>query len=181
MLANGVAAKRLLAPLGVRLPLVTAKGYSRTYARDPSGPRRPLYLEQPKVAVSVFDGSARVSGTLELGARDVSLSRRRLTAISAAAQRAMPGWRMPAHPYDWAGMRSLSDDGLPFIGAVPGHDGIYVATGHATLGITLAPLGGELLAGLMLEGERGPVLQAFDPARAAHRRRPLQPTQEDLK
>ena len=179
--ANGVDATRLLAPLGVRLPVVAAKGYSRTYPRDPSGPQRPVYLEKPKVSVSVFDGGARVSGTLELGARDLSLSQRRLTAITAAAQRAMPGWRMSAEPFDWAGMRSLSDDGLPFIGAIPGHDGVYVATGHSTLGITLAPLGGELLAELVLERNHSPLLQAFDPARSASRRRPLQPTQEDVK
>jgi D-amino-acid dehydrogenase len=180
VLANGVAATGLLAALGVRLPVVAAKGYSRTYAQHPSGPRRPVYLEKPKVSISVFDGNARVSGTLELGARDLSLSQRRLTAITVAAQRAMPGWRMPSEPSDWAGMRSLSDDGLPFIGAVPGHAGVFVATGHATLGITLAPLGGELLAELILERKHGPLLRAFDPARAASRRRPLQPTQEDL-
>ena len=49
-------------------------------------------------------------------------------------------------------MRSLSPDGLPFIGPVPGWDGIHLATGHATLGITLAPLTGELLAPLLLRG-----------------------------
>ncbi len=171
VLAGGVDTKRLLAPLGVRLPVVAAKGYSRTYPRDPSGPQRPVYLEKPKVSVSVFDGGARVSGTLELGARDLSLSPRRLAAITAAAQRALPGWKMAPQPLDWAGMRSLSHDGLPFIGAVPGHDGAFVATGHATLGITLAPLGAELLAELMLEHKRSPLLQAFDPARAANRGR----------
>jgi D-amino-acid dehydrogenase len=179
LLAAGVETVRLLDTLEVRLPVVAAKGYSRTYSRDPSGPQRPVYLEQPKVAISVFDGNTRVSGTLELGARDLALSRRRLNAITAAAQRAMPGWQMSAQPMDWAGLRSLSPDGLPFIGGVPGRPGLYVATGHGTLGITLAPLGGELLAELILEGNRAPLLQAFDPARAGARKHPLQRAQED--
>ncbi|HET6866280.1 MAG TPA: FAD-dependent oxidoreductase, partial [Solirubrobacteraceae bacterium] len=149
VIAGGVDSARLLAAHGVRLPIAAAKGYSRTYARHPSGPQHPLYLEAPKVAVSVYDEGVRVSGTLELGAQNLSLSARRLNAITAAAQRALPGWQMPSHPRDWAGMRSLSPDGLPYIGAVPGFPGVHLATAHATLGITLAPLTGELLAAIL--------------------------------
>ena len=64
----------LLAPLGLRLSIAAAKGYSRTYPADPTGPRTALYLESPKVAVSAYDGAVRVSGTLELGARGLALS-----------------------------------------------------------------------------------------------------------
>jgi D-amino-acid dehydrogenase len=167
VLAAGVDTVRLTAPLGMRLPIVAAKGYSRTYKPDPSGPGRAVYLEGPKVAISAFDGGVRVSGTLELGAQGLALSSRRLAAITAGAQRAMPGWRMPSDPQDWAGMRSLSPDGLPLLGAVPGQPGLHVATAHATLGITLAPATGELMAGLLLDGIRDPLLDAFDPARFA--------------
>jgi D-amino-acid dehydrogenase len=169
VIAAGVESAGLLAGHGVRLPLAAAKGYSRTYAFDPSGPRRPLYLEGPKVAISVYDGGVRVSGTLELGARGLSLSARRLSAITAAAQRVLPGWRMPDGPRDWAGMRSLSPDGLPYIGAVPGLDGVHLATAHGTLGITLAPVTGELLADRLLDGARSELERAFDPARALRR------------
>jgi D-amino-acid dehydrogenase len=171
VIACGVDSGCLLHPLGVRLPIAAAKGYSRTYAVDATAPRQPLYLEGPKVSISAFDGGVRVSGTLELGARGLSLSARRLAAITAAAQRALPGWRMPAEPRDWAGMRSLSPDGLPFIGPVPGLEGLHVATAHATLGITLAPVTGELLADLIVAGAGGELLSAFDPARVLHRRR----------
>jgi D-amino-acid dehydrogenase len=156
----------LLADHGLRLPVAAAKGYSRTYALDPSGPKQPLYLEEPKVAISVYEEGVRVSGTLELGARSLSLSKRRLQAITEAAGRALPGWRMPPNPRDWAGMRSLSPDGLPYIGPVPGPPGMHLATAHATLGITLAPLTGELLAAMLLDGARDQLMSAFDPARA---------------
>ena len=172
VLAAGVASQRLLASLGVRLPIAAAKGYSRTYAPGPTAPRRALYLEGPKVAVSVFDGGVRVSGTLELGATGLALSPRRLAAIAGAAQRAMPDWEMPERPRDWAGMRSMSPDGLPLIGPLPGLDGLHLATGHATLGITLAPATGELISKLLLDGERDPLLSAFDPVRFARRATP---------
>ncbi len=179
VLATGVTTTELLAPLGVRLPVAAAKGYSRTYGRDPSGPRLPVYLEKPKVAISVFEGGVRVSGTLELGAIGLSLSQRRLAAITLAAQQAMPGWMMPAEPDDWAGMRSMSPDGLPYIGPVGSLDGLYVGTAHATLGITLAPLTGELLAELMLEQKHSPLLAAFDPARTASSSRRLSLIQKE--
>ena len=166
VIAGGVDSARLLAAHGLRLPIAAAKGYSRTYALDPTGPKQPLYLEEPKVAVSVYEEGVRVSGTLELGARGLSLSARRLQAITAAAQRALPGWQMPAQPRDWAGMRSLSPDGLPYIGPAPGLEGVHLATAHATLGITLAPLTGELLAAMLLDGARDELTSAFDPARA---------------
>ena len=170
VIAAGAASAALLAAHGVRVPITAAKGYSRTYPADPTGPRQPLYLENPKVSISVFDAGVRVSGTLELGARGLALSGRRLAAITAAAQRALPGWRMPARRRDWAGMRPLSPDGLPFIGPVPGLEGVHLATGHATLGITLAPLTGELIAGRVLDGAHDELLAAFDPARALRRR-----------
>jgi D-amino-acid dehydrogenase len=165
VLAAGVTCTRLLDGLGVHLPIAAAKGYSRTYAPDPTAPRRALYLERPKVAVSVFDDGVRVSGTLELGATNLALSHRRLEAISNAAARAMPRWLMPGRPRDWAGMRSLSPDGLPLIGPVPGHERLHLATAHATLGITLGPATGELLADLLLDANKDPLLAAFDPAR----------------
>lgn len=169
VLASGVETRELLLGLGRRLQIATAKGYSRTYPRTPTGPSRPVYLEHPKVAVSVFDEGVRVSGTLELGARGLALSARRLQAITVGAREAMPSWELPPDPVDWAGMRSLSPDGLPYIGAVPGHDDLYVATGHGTLGITLAPLTGELLGDLILGGKGDPLLAAFDPGRSIAR------------
>jgi len=178
VLANGVPARQLLGALGVGLPLAAAKGYSRTFARTATAPARPVYLEDQKVSVSVYGDAVRISGTLELGARTLSLSERRLAAITAATQRAMPSWEMPQNPVDWAGMRSLSPDGLPYIGAVPGLDGLYVATGHATLGITLAPLSGELLCEQIVDRGSDPLLAAFDPARAL-RRQTHRPRQEE--
>jgi D-amino-acid dehydrogenase len=165
VVAAGVATQKLVRAFGVHLRIATAKGYSRTFARAPSGPSRSMYLEGPKVAISVYDGGVRVSGTLELGARGLTLSERRLRAITAAASAALPGWDMPADPADWAGMRPLSPDGLPYIGPLPGIDGFHVAAAHAMLGVTLAPITGELLGDLIADGERDPLLDAFDPGR----------------
>ena len=70
--------------------------------------------------------------------------------------------------------RPVTDDGLPMIGAVPGVDGAYVATGHSVWGMLNAPATGEALAELVLDGASRQVdlspfaagrLPIFDPRR----------------
>jgi len=49
----------------------------------------------------------------------------------------------------WVGMRPLTPDGLPIIGPLPGVPRVIAATGHAMLGVTLAPATGEAVADLI--------------------------------
>ena len=59
-------------------------------------------------------------------------------------------------------------DGLPLIGALPGVEGAYVATGHSCWGILLAPATGLAMAELVLDGAAASVdLAPFDPARSS--------------
>jgi D-amino-acid dehydrogenase len=55
----------------------------------------------------------------------------------------------------------LPPDGLPLIGRVPGKDGLFVATGHGMLGVTLAPATGAALAPLVLRDELLAELEPF--------------------
>ena len=50
----------------------------------------------------------------------------------------------------WAGLRPFSHDNLPYLGAVPGLNGGYAATGHYRSGILLAPVTGRLMADIIL-------------------------------
>jgi D-amino-acid dehydrogenase len=165
VVATGTAASTLLAPLGLRLPLQGAKGYSVTDAEPALRPARPLYLVEAKVGVSPFAGGVRLAGTLELGSRDPGLNRRRVDALDAAADRYLAGWRPGGGRREWAGFRPALPDGLPAIGPVSGHDGLFVATGHQMLGVTLAPATAEALAPAVLDGEGLRALAPFSPDR----------------
>ena len=87
--------------------------------------------------------------------------------LLAAARPYLGGWQPePDGPVEaWAGLRPATPDGLPLIGALPGLDGVFLATGHGMLGVTLAPATADLLAPLVLEGRAAPELAPFDPAR----------------
>jgi D-amino-acid dehydrogenase len=149
VVAAGVASRRLVAPLGVRLPLERGKGYSLVVTGTGSAPRRAVGLMEAKVPYTPFGESARLTGFLELGAADDRVPPARLDTIVRGATRYFRDWRPDERLHTWAGFRPLTPDGLPFIGRVPGCDDLYVAAGHGTLGLTLGPATGAALAGLV--------------------------------
>ena len=167
VVAAGLPTVSLLRRLGARIPLVGARGYSVTIAGRGKRPQHALYLAEAKLGLSPFDGGVRIAGVFELGARNEAISPAVGERLLAAARPYLRGWRPdPDGPVEaWAGLRPATPDGLPLIGALPGLDGIYLATGHGMLGVTLAPATANLLAPLVLEGHAAPELTPFHPAR----------------
>ena len=167
VVAAGLPTAPLLRRHGVRVPLMPARGYSVTIAGRGTPPRHALYLAEAKLGLSPFDGGVRVAGVFELGARGTDPAPGVGERLLAAARPYLAGWRPePDGPVEaWAGLRPATPDGLPLIGALPDADGVFLATGHGMLGVTLAPATADLLAPLVLEGRAAPELAPFDPAR----------------
>ena len=160
VVASGVWTRSVLRQFGTKIPLEGAKGYSVTFdARGPV-PRHPVMLLEAKVGVSPFNDSLRIAGTLELAGENLKLDARRIGAIIHAARRYMT-CDFGSGGDEWAGLRPVLPDSLPVIGPVPDADGVFVATGHAMLGVTLAPATAEALAPLVLDDEIRPALAPF--------------------
>jgi D-amino-acid dehydrogenase len=167
VIAAGLPTAPLLRRLGVRVPLMGARGYSVTIPGRGTPPRHALYLAEAKLGLSPFLGGVRVAGVFELGASNEHISPAAGERLLTAARPYLKGWQPdPDGPVEaWAGLRPATPDGLPLIGALPGLEDIYLATGHGMLGVTLAPATANLLAPLVLEGRAAPELTPFDPAR----------------
>ena len=167
VVSAGLSTTPLLRKLGARIPLEGARGYSVTITGRGEPPRHALYLAEAKLGLSPFAGGVRIAGVFELGARDAVAPRDAGERLLAAARPYLAGWRPESDaPVEaWAGLRPATPDGLPLIGALPGVDRIYVASGHGMLGVTLAPATAALLAPLVLEGRSAPELAPFDPGR----------------
>jgi len=77
----------------------------------------------------------------------------------------VPGIEKGASKLQWTGMRPMTPDGLPLIGRLGDEPNLYVATGHAFLGITLAPATAVAIADLLENGSAGEHLTPFNPNR----------------
>jgi D-amino-acid dehydrogenase len=162
VVAAGVATARLLRRLGAKVPLQGARGYSVVVEGAGAPPRHALYLAEAKLGLSPFAAGVRIAGVFELGARDTAVPAGMGRKLAAAAAPYLSGWRAEgAIPEAWAGLRPATPDGLPLIGPVPGLDGLYLATGHGMVGVTLAPATAALLAPLVVRGESAPELSPF--------------------
>jgi D-amino-acid dehydrogenase len=123
-------------------------------------------LAEAHCAVTPLDGATRVAGTMEFGGLDERISPVRLRAIRRAPARYLRAWD-PDAPTTTpsAGLRPMAPDGIAIIGRLAPFGSVYVASGHAMLGLTLAPRTAELLADMILDGREPEELLPFSPAR----------------
>ncbi len=163
VIAAGAWTPGLTKGLGTKLLLQPAKGYSVTIPSADNGGidtgmHMPCLVTDEKISITPMPGGIRFSGTLGLQGYDMSVDERRFGPIQRHAERYCGKAHVSPQP-TWAGLRPASPDGLPFIGRLPQMDNVWVASGHGMLGVTLAPITGQIIADLI--GGNKP---AFDPA-----------------
>lgn len=156
VLATGAYSLKLLSKLGWRLPVQAGKGYHRDL-KIGSGGAPPLNITCVFSETSVFctpmDGFVRFAGTMEFSGVNHKIRRARLEQLTTAAADYLRTIDTRDTQSEWCGLRPCTPDGLPIIGPVPGHAGLFVATGHGMLGLTLAPVTGKLIAEYVLDRE----------------------------
>ena len=164
LIAAGAWSGKVTKLFGVTTPVQAGKGYSVTVSGG--GPKlvRPLYLGEARIGCSPYNGAVRFAGTMELSGINMALDRRRVTGIRNGIREYLAEPLGETEGIEWVGMRPLTPDGLPLLGKVPRYDNLFLATGHAMLGVTLAPATGELMADL-IAGEENPIAKPFDPGR----------------
>jgi len=143
----GVQSALLLRPLGMRPLIYPGKGYSATFdvAEPERVPRVSLTDDQFKLVFSRLGNRLRVAGTAEIGAWDLALDPIRCAALTKRTQQLFPDACDYTRPNYWAGLRPVTPSNVPYLGptCVPG---LFLNAGHGTLGWTLGPGSGELIA-----------------------------------
>lgn len=148
VLAGGAWSSALVRELGLRLPMQAGKGYSLTLPQPVELPQICSILTEARVAVTPMGGALRVGGTMEIAGLDERISARRVAGIVNALPRYYPHFRR--EHFDgiepWRGLRPCSPDGLPYLGRTRAAENLILATGHAMMGLSLAPVTGDLVA-----------------------------------
>lgn len=150
VVALGSYSPFLVRPLGIRIPVHPVKGYSITVpvADEAAAPVSTVMDETYKIAITRLGSRIRVGGTAEIAGYDLSLRPSRRDPLEHSVTDLFPGGgRMPEATF-WCGLRPMTPDGPPVIGRTR-VEGLYLNTGHGTLGWTMACGSGRLLADLI--------------------------------
>jgi D-amino-acid dehydrogenase len=149
ILCGGAWSSELAQMLEFSMPMMGGKGYSFVQENNPEIKQASILTEM-KVAVSPYGNQVRFGGTMEIAGTNESININRVKGIFESINRFYPGFesKFPEKEEIWQGLRPCSPDGLPYIGQAPKWKNVLVGSGHAMMGISLAPGTGKILAEL---------------------------------
>jgi len=150
LVALGSYSPLLLRPIGIRLPVYPVKGYSITVPIEDASrsPESTIMDETHKVAVTRLGDRIRVGGTAELAGYSLALREARRRTLDHVLTDLFPQAGNIARGEFWTGLRPMTPDGTPVVGGSP-YPNLYLATGHGTLGWTMAAGTGRVMADLI--------------------------------
>lgn len=148
----GSYSRKLLADLKISIPVYPVKGYSLTVpiTDDAFAPVSTVMDETYKVAVTRLGGRIRAAGTAELNGYNLDLPKSRTETINHVVSDLFgKGCDLTQAEY-WVGLRPMTPDGTPVVGATD-VKGLFLNTGHGTLGWTMSCGSAAVIADIMTE------------------------------
>ena len=115
------------------------------------------------------DGRLALGATVEEVGFDVRPTASGIAQLFSEGLRLSPGLADATFLEVRVGLRPVSDDDLPVIGALPGIQNVYVASGHGANGLLLGPVTGRVVADMVSGRAPSVDLTDFSPARFAAR------------
>ena len=150
VVALGSYAPAAVRHLGLRLPVYPVKGYSLTMpvSNPVMAPVSTVMDETYKTAITRLGDRIRVGGTAEIAGFDLSLREGRRAALMHSFEALYPEGGRTEEASFWCGLRPMTPDGPPIVGRTP-VEGLYLNTGHGTLGWTMACGSGRVVADIV--------------------------------
>ena len=163
ILTTGWSATVLLSPLGIEVPLTPAKG--QALASAPLPPLLGQNVMSGQLQRQLPSGHVIAGGTVEWVGPDREITTAATQAVLEIARQAIPALADVAFPHIWTGLRPHTPDAMPVIDRLPLWDNAYLAAGHFTKGVLLAPVTGRLLADWLVTDRPSAALNMFSLAR----------------
>jgi len=153
VICAGTWSSHIVKELDVKIPMQGGKGYSMTLDKVEKNLVHPSILCEAKIALTPMGNSLRVAGTMEIAGNDLSIRNNRLNGIKEQVPKYLKNfdskWFERVTP--WVGLRPVSPDGLPYIGRASNFKNLTINTGHAMMGLSLAPISGKLVSEILTE------------------------------
>lgn len=148
VLASGAWSPELAKKLNINISILPGKGYSFTLGNPQQRPVIPSILCEGKVAVTPMDNDIRFGGTMEITHnQDTKINQKRVQGIVNSINGFYPDLKieMPKENDTWYGFRPCTPSGLPIISKDKKIKNLTLATGHAMMGLSLAPATGKII------------------------------------
>lgn len=152
---------------GLNLSLMPGKGYSFMVDNPVKKMTIPSILCEARVAVTPMNGSIRFGGTMEVGKINKQVNMNRVKGIVESVPKYFPDFKLsvPEQKQVWFGFRPVTPDGLPYIGMSGKYSNLAIATGHAMIGLSLAPATGKLITDIFNDQKPEVEMELYAPAR----------------
>jgi len=153
VLATGSWSPEIAKKLHTGISMLPGKGYSFTLKEKIQKPSIPSILCEGKVAVTPMANDIRFGGTMEITHNnDTKINKNRLQGIINSVNDFYPDLDIgiPKVEDTWYGFRPCTPSGMPIITKSNKISNLTLATGHAMMGLSLAPATGKVVTELIL-------------------------------
>lgn len=167
LFCSGVWTADLISKLKINIPLMPGKGYSFNIESKNNFPTIPSILVDAKVAVTPMENNLRIAGTMEIDTINSKIRIGRVKGMVNSFNRYYPDLKIetPNKKNVWYGLRPCSPDGLPYLGESKIYKNLFVAAGHAMLGLSLGPATGKLVSEIISDTKPSIDISPFQPER----------------
>lgn len=149
VVALGSYSSQMVKPHGINLPLYPVKGYSLTIPirNADRAPQSTVMDETFKIAITRLGDRIRVGGMAEISGFRTDLVEARRRTLEHSVSDLFPGGDIERATF-WTGLRPMTPDGTPIVGKTR-IKGLYINTGHGTLGWTMSTGSARVISDLV--------------------------------
>ncbi len=153
VLAAGCSSRRLARPLGLRLPIYPVKGYSATLELEQPdlAPTIPLLDLEHRIVTARFGNRLRIAGLADFDGYNRDIRPERINCLLNSACELLPNLATEirsGRAKTWVGLRPMTPQGPPLLGPTR-IKGLYLNTGHGSMGWTQAAGSAEVIADII--------------------------------
>jgi len=167
VLAGGAYTPRLLAPLGLQIPIVPARGQVIITESCSRMTDRVLLFVDHLYARQTASGNFYLGSHTEFVGFENRITLEKLTAFTRSFTRSIPLLARVRAVRFFAGFRPICKDELPVIGPAPGCSKLIVASGHGRTGVRFSASTGKAVSEMVVDGQTEHSMEAFSPGRFA--------------
>jgi D-amino-acid dehydrogenase len=154
VIASGAWISQLSESVGIKIPIIPAKGYVIKLKRNSEKEkniRYPVMIEEEKIVVNQLDTYIHIAGILDITGFNPRIPHNRIFRIIENTSKYIPSLKNYTLIKTLYGYRPCTPDEIPIICRAPKTDNIFIIGGHCRFGLTYSALSAKILCSIIIE------------------------------